>query len=208
MGSYADDKSGFAGSVTDDLRRAKLGDSYAQYKLWQRYVERLIRLARANLLGAKQPLSGPEDVALSVFNDLLIGLEDGQFRQLNDRNDLWQVLIMLTRREAIDELRRANAKKRLGCGAATNGNDGRSLPIEHMDWQDHMCSSDPTPEEAALLNEQLVMRINQLTDSIHRRIALAKMRGHNNQEIAEQLGISLRSVERKLSIIRRRWIER
>ena len=38
-----------------------------------------------------------------------------------------------------------------------------------------------------------------------REVALEKLRGYTNQQVAQHLGISLRAVGRKLSIIRRLW---
>ena len=44
-----------------------------------------------------------------------------------------------------------------------------------------------------------------LTDDSQRQVARLRMEGYANQEIAEQLNVSLRSVERKLGIIREIW---
>jgi DNA-directed RNA polymerase specialized sigma24 family protein len=202
-----DDEESLAGSVTDHLGRAKLGESFAQFQLWQRYVERLVRLARANLLNAANAVAEPEDIALEVFNDLLVGLEQNRFRKLNDRNDLWRVLLMLTKRRSIDELRKSNSKKR---NCRQNALATHNLAIQDVAslGQDQLSSEEPTPDEAVLLKEEVSMRINSLEDATLKSIALAKMAGHDNQEIAQRMDISLRSVERKLAIIRRRWLER
>ena len=39
-----------------------------------------------------------------------------------------------------------------------------------------------------------------------RRVALLRMEGYSNDQIAERLGCGLRSVERKLARIRKRWL--
>src|SRR4051812_25562138 len=64
---------------------------------------------------------------------------------------------------------------------------------------------EPTPEFAAMVAEECRLRLDSLRDETFRRVALAKMEGYTNQEIAARLGLSLRSVERKLEAIRKRW---
>jgi DNA-directed RNA polymerase specialized sigma24 family protein len=44
-----------------------------------------------------------------------------------------------------------------------------------------------------------------LPDDELRTIALLRMEGYSNEQIAERLGCGLRSVERKLDRIRKRW---
>jgi DNA-directed RNA polymerase specialized sigma24 family protein len=56
-----------------------------------------------------------------------------------------------------------------------------------------------------LLVEALRERLSALGDETLRAIALAKLHGDSNREIAEQLGLGLRSVERKLGLIRDIW---
>lgn len=38
-----------------------------------------------------------------------------------------------------------------------------------------------------------------------RRVALPRMEGYTNEEVADRLGCSLRSIARKVEIIRRTW---
>jgi len=49
-------------------------------------------------------------------------------------------------------------------------------------------------------------RLESLGDATLRRIALLKMEGFSNDEIAAQLDCGLRSVVRKLDVIRKRWL--
>ena len=65
-------------------------------------------------------------------------------------------------------------------------------------------AADPT-QEAAALNKALEERLRTLPERDLRRVALMKLEGYTNQEIAESLKRSMRGVERKLGIIRRRW---
>ena len=50
--------------------------------------------------------------------------------------------------------------------------------------------------------------LDLLPDDQMRQIALLKMEGHGNGEVAEMLDLSLRTVERRLGLIRRLWAVR
>ena len=47
--------------------------------------------------------------------------------------------------------------------------------------------------------------IQMLDDPQLRKIAVAKMEGYSNQEIAKRLDCALRTVERRLKLIREEW---
>ena len=68
-------------SVTDWLAQLKQGHSSAAGRLWHEYVERLVRLARQRLRGCARRVADEEDVALSVFNAFLNGVDDQPIRQ-------------------------------------------------------------------------------------------------------------------------------
>ena len=85
--------------------------------------------------------------------------------------------------------------------------------LQHRDQDSGACAIgrvpdfEPTPQFAAEVQETLARLLDCLADDQLRRIALAKMHGYENREIASQLDLSLRAVERKLSLIRRKWQE-
>ena len=64
---------------------------------------------------------------------------------------------------------------------------------------------EPTPEFAAQVAEEYQRLISQLGDEQQRAIAVWKMEGHTNEEIAARLGIALATVERRLRLIRKTW---
>ena len=63
-------------------------------------------------------------------------------------------------------------------------------------------------EALTRMAEQMENLLNALGDDTLRRIALAKLEGFNNQEIAEQMDMGMRTVERKLRLIRTVWKDR
>ena len=73
------------------------------------------------------------------------------------------------------------------------------------DLLDHLAGTAPTPEFAALVAEEYRQRLAALPEAALRRVAVLKMEGYSNEEIAGRLGLGLRSVVRKLDLIRRTW---
>ena len=91
------------------------GDSAAQH-LWERYCQRLAALAR-QLLRAKLPAGGigdESDAALSAFDSFCRGLRRDAYPRLDDRDDLWRLLVVNTRGKVADRVRYELAAKRGG----------------------------------------------------------------------------------------------
>ncbi len=99
-------------SVTIWIRQLKIGDADAAQQLWNRYFERLVRLAQRRLVGAPCQMADEEDVALSAFNSVCIRAAEGKFPKLDDRQDLWRLLVTITVRKALAQRKYANRQKR------------------------------------------------------------------------------------------------
>jgi DNA-directed RNA polymerase specialized sigma24 family protein len=179
-------------SVTLWLEQLKAGDPAAAKPLWDCYFARLVALARARLRSAGRTAADEEDVALSAFDSFCRGAEAGRFPQLGDRDDLWQVLFLLTTRKVIGLVRRETRAKR-------GGQDRVAQPA------DAVVAADPTPEFAAEVAEECERLLGLLRDGRLREVAVWKMEGYTNVEIAEKLGRSVPTVERKLAAIRAIW---
>jgi DNA-directed RNA polymerase specialized sigma24 family protein len=196
------------GSVTRWIGDLKAGDHEAADRLWRRYFDGLVRLA-GQRLRRTAPVAGDEDgedAALSAFHSLCEGAALGRFDQLYDRDDLWRLLIVITARKVLDQVRRRRRLKRGGGRlvdeAALRG-DGEEAGGAGLDG---VVGDEPTPEFAALIAEEIRLRLDQLGDETLRRIVLWRMEGYSNDEIASKLGCVTRSVERKLRVIRRAWL--
>ena len=192
-------------SVTHWVRDLKEGDEEAARQLWERYFDQLVSLARNKLGNAPRRAADEEDVAQSVFKSLCRGAARGRFGQLTDRDDLWRLLLTITKQKTVDQLRHAGRQKRGGGQVRGEsvfirpGADGRQAGI------DQFVVEEPTPEFLAQVEEEYQHLLGLLRDDTHRKIALWKMEGYTNEEVAEKLGVSVRSVERKLKIIRQDW---
>jgi DNA-directed RNA polymerase specialized sigma24 family protein len=195
-----------AGSVTIWLGALKAGELAAAQPLWERYFDRLVHRVRARLRAtSRQGAADEEDAALSAFDSFCAGVARNRFPQLDDRDDLWRLLVCLAVRKTVDQARRAGRLKRGGgriLGEATLGGPGEPKGATGLDG---LIGPEPTPEFAAMVAEEHRRLLAILDDETLRRIALRKMEGYTLKEIAADLGCARRSVVRKLQLIRRRW---
>ena len=192
--------------VTQWIAKLHEGDEEAVAVIWQQYFDKLVKYARRKLDGDPRRHSDEEDVALSAMHSFCRGVQKGRFHQLEDRDDLWKLLVTITARKAYAQMRYNRAEKRGGgdvrgesvfAGDQEEGNTG----IEQM------MGSEPTPEFANMVAEQCEKMLSCLTDENQRKVAIYKLQGYSNDEIAEQLGCVTRTVERKLERIRSIWIK-
>jgi DNA-directed RNA polymerase specialized sigma24 family protein len=176
-----------ADPVSEWIAQVKEGRRDAVPQLLDRYFRRLVDLARGRLRGSPGLAAYDEDVALSAFKSVCLGVERNRFPHVADRDDLWRLLAVLTVRKAIDLQRR-----RRPAGAA---------PAD----LDNLLSREPDPELVAEMSDEVNRLFSRLGDERLKDVALRKVQGHTNAEIAVQLGCAERSVERKLHRIRLMW---
>ena len=185
------------GSVTRCIVELKAGEESAAERLWQAYFQRLVGLARAKLGPRARPLADEEDVALSAFKSLCLGAARGRFPQLRDRDNLWPLLVVLTARKAQDLFKHEQREKRGGWG-------GGNSPLPGDGGLEAVLSREPSPEFSAMVAENCERLLDRL-EPAERQIALLRLEGYTNAEIAARLGCALRTVERRLELIRRIW---
>jgi DNA-directed RNA polymerase specialized sigma24 family protein len=176
-----------------------MGDAAAAQQLWQRYFDRLVRLARGKLRGSPHGMADEEDVALSAFDSCYRGIEQGRFPQLADRDNLWRLLVVITARKAGKLKRDASRQKRGGT------REVRTAFHQEDPDLDEVIGPEPSPEFAAQVAEECQRLLAALKDDVARAVAVAKMEGYTNEEIAQKLDCASRTVERKLNVIRGRW---
>ena len=68
-------------------------------------------------------------------------------------------------------------------------------------------SKEPTPEDAARFTDVLDNLLSKLDDPTLVGIALLRLKGHTSEEISTQLATSVRTIDRKLQLIRAIWKE-
>jgi DNA-directed RNA polymerase specialized sigma24 family protein len=193
-------------SVSIWLGGLKAGRREDVERLWNRYFERLVRLAGSRLPGHARRAVDEEDIALSAFRSFCGRAEKGQFPDLADRDDLWRLLAAITARKVIGVIRHQTRQKRGGGHvlgeSAFVGDDGDGGGGDGMA---QLLAADPTPEDAAQFADDCDRLLERLGDDTLRRIALRKLEGYSSAEIAAELGTSARTVDRKLNLIRALW---
>jgi DNA-directed RNA polymerase specialized sigma24 family protein len=182
------------GSMTPWLALLKAGEPDAPQALWQAHFARLVVLARCRLQCTPRRAADEEDVALSAFDSFCRGAEAGRFPRLDDRAGLWQVLVLLTARKAL-QLARHECREKRGGGKI----------LTEADLADGLIGPEPTPVFAACVADECRRLLDALPDAEMRSIAVWKMEGHTTEEIAVRLRCVPRTVERRLRLIRDIW---
>jgi DNA-directed RNA polymerase specialized sigma24 family protein len=178
------------GSITELLRRLAAGDAEAAQRLWALYFPRLLGLAQRRLAGHAPAADDAEGVALSALASFFLGAGRGGFPALHDRDALWGLLTVITARKALDLVARQGRQKRGG---------GRAPVAQDLD---QLAAPQRPPDLEAELAEECQRLIERLGDERLRSVAVWKLEGQTDAEIAQRLGCSIRTVERKVRLIR------
>ena len=189
-------------STSEWLGRLKTGEAAAVQNLWERYSQELILLANQRLGTASRRLADEEDVALSVFGSICRGAAAGRFEQVKSRDELWWLLLSITKRKAVDHIRRETAEKRGGGREQQELRHCADKPGVGEFSLDDLISPTPTPELIVTLDEQYARLLSLLRDDRLRQIAVMRIEGYTDEEIAQRMLIGVRAVERKLQLIR------
>ena len=203
-----DDASLGSGSITHWIHELREGNQSAARHLWSRYVERLIRLANRTLAATRRGAADEEDAVIIAFQGFLKGVEENRFERLDSREDLWQVLCMLTERRSYDLMRGNLAVTR---GGGNVRGDSAAPAADCAGGFDQFAGGEPTAEFVVEMQEQLDYLLDILDREPEKKpgqlrsIAMAKLEGFTNEEIADRLSISRATVERRLSFIRDLW---
>jgi DNA-directed RNA polymerase specialized sigma24 family protein len=197
-------------SVTCWIDQLKGGDRAAVQRLWERYYERLVGEARRWLRRAPTaPAADEEDVAQVAFASFCRRAAEGRFPRLYDRDDLWQLLVVIAFRKTCNQIvherrRQPRGGRVLHASALAAGPDGDESAM----FAD-MIGQQPSAAMVAQTAEECRRLLAELGSQELRQVALWKLEGYSNEEIAPLMnggeGRSLATVERKLKEIRLRW---
>jgi len=192
------------GSVTRWLDEVRCGDEEAARQLWRRYFESLVRLARPRLRAQARGVADEEDVVLSAFDSFYAGMARGRYPDLADRDDLWRLLVTITARKACNQNRWESRQKR-GGGLVRHASAIDAGEGPEADDLAQVVGAEPTPEFAAMVADEYRRLLEVLGDDQLRQIANWKLEGDSDGEIASRLGCAVRTVARRLELIRTLW---
>jgi DNA-directed RNA polymerase specialized sigma24 family protein len=162
------------------LQQLRLGDRAAAERLWQAYYARMVRVARQRLAGKLRLMGDEEDVALSAFNSFCRGMELGRFPDLGNRGELWNLLVTITLNKVHRLVRDEGRLKRGGGRVALAGSPAAS----GVDLLQQLVDSEPAPEVAAEMADEVNHLLDVLASQELMALALLKLEGYTNQEIA------------------------
>lgn len=192
-------------SVSRMFADLKAGRKEAADELWTLYFDRLVQVAKRRLTGVPKRVADEEDVAISVFKSLCAGAARGRFAEHVRRDDLWRLLLHLTRQKAARHVREQTRQKR--GGGKVRGESVFQNPItgSAVGDIDDIVIDEPTPSYLAMMNEEYARLLQLLPNDSLRDVAIRRMQEESNEEIAAALNLSVRSVERKRNLIRSCW---
>ena len=184
------------------------GNLEAFTTLWHRYIDGLLEVARTKLGGIPRRVANEDDIAQAVFASLHDAVQKGHYPDLNDRGDLWQILLNLAERKAIDWKRFMGRDRRDFRRTESESAGDKVSPSESQAGAGmaNFACPDPTPEVVAELRDQINHLLGKLPED-QRGIARQKLQSYTNDEIAAQTDCVPRTVERKLQMIRKAWSE-
>ena len=190
-------------SISAWLDGVKNGESRCAQELYHQVYDRLARLARRRLIDRPLGWADEEDVALSAFHSFCTRAAEGKFPQLANRDDLWKILVTITYRKCGKYLEHERAQKR-GGGTRRDWATFGDIDRASGGIQDPRDESSP-PDVAALVADQCRHLLDILGDDTLRQVAVWKMEGFTDKEVATKLDCVVRTVERKVERIRLIW---
>jgi RNA polymerase sigma factor (sigma-70 family) len=193
------------GSVTSWVKQLQAGDiGRPVEKLWERYYQRLVWLARFRLGSFPRRVADEEDVALSAFDSFCQGAARGRFRELNEATNVWRLLVTITARKAY-QLILSNCRKKRGGNAILHEAVMAARRTGGNSVLEQLADREPTPELVAEAADEYQRRLQQLDEDQLQKVAQWKTERYTNDEIAAKLGCTPRTVERRLLRIRAIW---
>ena len=130
----------------------------------------------------------------------------GEFPELDHRDQLWRLLVVITTRKAAVVIEKDHRQKR---GSGDGRGDSAVMSCENEGGGpggfDQLESEKMPPDIATVMADQTRQLLASLPDETAQRIAALKIDGFTHQEIGDRLSINTRTVEQRLKQIRELW---
>jgi RNA polymerase sigma-70 factor (ECF subfamily) len=175
--------------------RLRSDEPGAADELFDRYLHRLLALARSHLSPRLGRRIGPEDVVQSAFRSFFLGVREERFA-IEKSGDLWRLLAAVTLNKLRRQAARHTAGKRsLRAEQSQLAGDGERLaPAEAL-------AREPSPHEAAALADLVAGLMGRL-DPLQQQMLELRLQGHTLEEIAALTSRSERTVRRLMDRIK------
>lgn len=176
----------------DLVAQFKAGSESAASELFDRYCEKLMRLARRRIGQRMSSRVDPEDVIQSAFRTFFVHVRNDEFT-FEGENDLFKLLVRLTVNKSLRQIAYHRAAKRSPHKEAAQATDSHDALAD-------LVAHDPPPEVAVAVLEELERFMGQLPQ-FDRRVLELKLQGNTTTEIAAELGSYDRKIRRVLERI-------
>ncbi len=162
--------------------------------------------ARSRMSSSTRRIYDEEDAAVSAFRSLCRGIEANRFPEVGDRGNLWALLVVITSRKIANRFRYDHQQRR-NANHTVHESMLQSTEDSRLQILPSLPSKEPTPAFAAEVADMSEYLMSLLPETDLKRLVLLKLEGHTNEDVAEMLKVTRRTVQRKLERIRRIWLE-
>lgn len=176
--------------MSDDrelVNEVQAGSESAAKDLFDKYCERLLRLAKRRIGQRMSSRFDPEDVVQSAFRTFFTRVKNDEFEFAHE-DDLFKLLVRLTVRKTLRRIQYHRADKRNPEAEMGHQSDGSEIFA-------HVASGEPTAEVEVALLDEFERFVGQLPD-LDRQVLELKVQGYSTVEIADRLGTYDRKVRR------------
>ena len=181
--------------MTDDrdlVINYQAGSESAARDLFDKYCERLMKLAKRRIGQRMASRFDPEDVIQSAFRTFFTRVKNDEFT-FEQEDDLFKLLVRLTVRKTLRRIEHHNAAKR-------NPNLEAAQRTDDVEPFSLLAGHNVTPDMEVALIDEFQQLIGQLPE-LDRQVLELKVQGYTTVEIAEKLGSYERKIRRVLERI-------
>jgi len=194
------------GSVSTWIEQLKGGDEATLDKLHKRYWPVLVGLAQRKLKGSLRRALDEEDVAQQAFWGFYKSLKAGRLSQLTNRYELLALLTHITACQAANQIQHEVGVAKRGGGKVQGESvlDALTASGEHQRGMAQVEDRGVSPPEQALLDDCYQRYVGAIPDHL-RGFAELRLVGFTHQEIADRMGCTERTVDRKIALVMAKW---
>lgn len=175
------------------VEQCRTGDEGAAAELFNRYVSRLMGVARKRLGERMNSRLDPEDVVQSVFRTFFTRLKKDQF-EIVQEDDLSKLLVRITLHKTLRQIAYHKAARRDPSAETVQGELSQQDILQVM-------TREPTPETVVTFIDQLDHFLGRLEPEEQAMLTL-RLQGSSTEEIAQQMNSYDRKVRRVLERVR------
>jgi hypothetical protein len=188
------------GSVSYWLKELKTGDSLAVEAIWYRYYQRVVELASRKMKVNPDRAVDGEDIAQLAMHRFCTNATLGCYPNLDDREQLWDLLVVFTLNRIRKHLRACNRLKR-------SGQHSQVFEFSQLEVLQDL----QTPEAPTIMADMVDAWLNRLDQEDPsgqlKQIAIWSMDGISGSDIARILKKRKSFVLHQIRLIRLLWEE-